>query len=76
MTFTEINRFVNNYIEHELKQGRTLNEIIESFREVPLPYDLKASNYPTDELRRHGQLIVTRHILQDAEARSSKTSFI
>ncbi len=63
--FEQVYNCVDRYFKDSLKQGRSVYEIMESFREDPLPVDLTMCKFPTEELRRHGQLVSTKYIIKE-----------
>jgi hypothetical protein len=59
--FNDIKTFVTDYYRAGLKQGHSVDEIIDSFRHDPLPPEL--NKYDESQIRRHGQLIATQYLL-------------
>lgn len=70
--FNKVHSFVERYFKEQLEEGRTVNEIVDMFRSVPLNGDLKMSGYTPLELRRHGQLVGSRYLLKQSQEKSLK----
>jgi hypothetical protein len=70
--FREVYECVDNYFKMSLKQGRSVLETMESFREDPLPADLTMCKFQEDEIRRHGQLVSTKYVIEAQQQESRK----
>ena len=71
--FGKVEHWVNNYFTKNLQQGYTVREIMDSFRVNPLPVALTESGFSDYDLRRHGQLISTRYLIEENNKRSLPT---
>ena len=65
--------FIDDYFTHQLKQGLTVHEVIETFKHPVLPYELKTDNFNEAQIRRCAQLVSTRRIISynEGELRSA-----
>lgn len=68
--YEEVNKCVEDYFILLLKQGYSVIDIMESFRANPLHADLTSCKFPTEELRRHGQLVSSRYLIADMHKKS------
>ena len=73
--FKQVYDCVENYFKTALNKGRTVSEIMNSFREDPLPVELTICNFRTDELRRHGQLVSTKYIVDQRRKESIRLPY-
>ena len=55
---------VNDYFDYQLKQGFSVQEIIEAFTSPILPPQLKTCGFTEAQIRRSGQIVATRYIIK------------
>ena len=70
--FNEVRECVEKYFALSFKQNLSIQEITQTFRENPLPSDLMDCGYPPRELRRHGQLLATKYLIQEHSHQSAQ----
>ena len=70
--FQQVYECVEAYFRMSLNQGRSPMEVMESFREDPLPADLTRCKFPIDEIRRHGQLVSTKYLIAEQQKESRR----
>lgn len=72
MSFHDVQSCVENYFRMCLEQGQSINDITDTFRHDPLPRDLTQCGFGEKDLRRHGQLVSSRYLVQQHEEESRK----
>jgi hypothetical protein len=65
--FGDMQKCIERYYEECLQRGMELIDILDEFREDPLPGDLVKCGTPK-EIRRHGQLVGTRYLISSRQA--------
>ena len=63
--FADIQKCVKDYYETCLQSGMSIVSVLATFREDPLPHDLVECGFTSNEIRRHGQLMGTRYLMDD-----------
>ena len=71
---TEIYTFVNEYFEALLEQGLTIMEVIDTFRQDILSPELMNSGYPEKSLRRYGQMVSTKYLIQERDIKQAQVT--
>jgi hypothetical protein len=57
-------KLVDEYFTRQLKQGLTVPEVIETFKQPVLPSDLKTTKFDNGQIRRCAQIVSTRRIVE------------
>uniref|UniRef100_A0A6C0J7V2 Uncharacterized protein n=1 Tax=viral metagenome TaxID=1070528 RepID=A0A6C0J7V2_9ZZZZ len=73
--YTEIHTVIEEYFKSQINMGISLRDIMNSFKQPTLPYELTENGYPTSELLRHAQLVLTRYIIKHNNDNSRKITF-
>ena len=63
--FHDIQAHVERYVQDSLADHKSLESIVDSFKDNPLPAQLTKGDYTDAELRRHGQLVSTRYLIKN-----------
>jgi hypothetical protein len=69
--FVKVHNCVEDYFNTSLLQGRTPLEILDDFRDMPLPLELTSLGFEKNDIIRHGQLVATDLLLKQLNRQSA-----
>lgn len=58
----DVRKFVDSYYMKKISEGQSLYDIIDSFKSIPLPEELRESKFPEDDIRREGQNLANSYL--------------
>jgi hypothetical protein len=70
--FDNLYKCVEGYYNEQLSQNVALDIIIDTFREDPLPRDLLNCGFDNKEIKRFGQIVATKFVINDNKQKAAK----
>ncbi len=68
--FMKIQKCVTEYFDKCISHGQEPIEIMEAFREDPMPEDILSCGFSSNEIKRHGQLVGSQYIIKQKQSRA------